>query len=124
MIHFGGINRAALSVLPSLLDRWLPGGRREGTEYIARDPRPAGSPARTVAATTDERVALMKTVIECLCRFDAYVKRATKNRTGPGLNTAQFTLVGGAMLLALNSRTEKERPAGMVPATGRRDYQM
>ena len=39
MIDFVGINRAALSVLPSLLDRWLPGGRREGREYTARNPR-------------------------------------------------------------------------------------
>ena len=38
MIDFVVINRAALSVLPSLLDRWLPGGRREGREYTARNP--------------------------------------------------------------------------------------
>ena len=41
MIDFVGINRAALSVLPSLLDRWLPGGRREGREYTVRNPRRA-----------------------------------------------------------------------------------
>lgn len=39
MIDFAGINRAALAVLPSLLDRWLPDGRREGHEWVARNPR-------------------------------------------------------------------------------------
>ena len=39
MIDFPGINRAALAVLPSLLDRWLPDGRREGHEWVARNPR-------------------------------------------------------------------------------------
>lgn len=39
MIDFVGINRAALAVLPSLLDRWLPDGRREGHEWVARNPR-------------------------------------------------------------------------------------
>ncbi len=39
MIDFGKVNAAALSSLPSLLDRWLPGGRREGREYVARNPR-------------------------------------------------------------------------------------
>jgi hypothetical protein len=29
------INRCALAVLPALLERWLPGGRREGWKYIA-----------------------------------------------------------------------------------------
>ena len=40
-IDFAGINHAALGVLPSLLSRWLPGGRQEGHEYIARNPRRA-----------------------------------------------------------------------------------
>lgn len=38
MIDFHRINAAALPVLPSLLDRWLPGGRREGREYVALNP--------------------------------------------------------------------------------------
>jgi hypothetical protein len=46
-IDFAGINRAALSALPGLLARWLPGGRRHGREYITRNPtrsdRRAGS---------------------------------------------------------------------------------
>lgn len=41
MIDFGKINAAAISALPSLLERWLPGGRREGREYVARNPRRA-----------------------------------------------------------------------------------
>lgn len=39
MIDFDHINRAALVVLPALLDRWVPGGRREGREYVARNPK-------------------------------------------------------------------------------------
>ena len=39
MIDFDGISRAALPVLPSLLDRWVPGGKRIGREYVARNPK-------------------------------------------------------------------------------------
>lgn len=28
----------ALPVLPAILARWLPGGRRQGREYVARNP--------------------------------------------------------------------------------------
>ncbi|MBB4287511.1 hypothetical protein [Roseospira goensis] len=38
-LDFAEINRAALSALPALLSRWLPDGRRNGVEYIARNPR-------------------------------------------------------------------------------------
>ena len=38
-LDFEGINRAALPVLPSLLDRWAPGGRRIGREYVVRNPK-------------------------------------------------------------------------------------
>jgi hypothetical protein len=37
-INFARINAAALAVLPSLLRRWLPHGRVEGHEYVARNP--------------------------------------------------------------------------------------
>ena len=33
------VNAAALAVLPTLLRRWLPGGRMEGHEYVALNPR-------------------------------------------------------------------------------------
>ena len=33
------INDAALTALPALLSRWLPGGRQCGYEYIVRNPR-------------------------------------------------------------------------------------
>jgi hypothetical protein len=36
---FEAISHAALAVLPALLGRWLPGGRFEGSEYIALNPR-------------------------------------------------------------------------------------
>jgi hypothetical protein len=37
-INFRRIDAAALAVLPSLLKRWLPDGRVEGHEYVARNP--------------------------------------------------------------------------------------
>lgn len=39
MIDFAAVNRAALPVLPSLLLRWLPGGKVVGSEYVALNPR-------------------------------------------------------------------------------------
>ncbi len=41
MIDFDRINRDALAVLPSLLSRWLPDGRRIGQEWVCRNPRRA-----------------------------------------------------------------------------------
>lgn len=38
-LDFERINAAALSALPALLSRWLPDGRREGHEWVARNPR-------------------------------------------------------------------------------------
>ena len=38
-VNFEQVNRAALTVLPALLARWLPGGRTEGAEYVALNPR-------------------------------------------------------------------------------------
>ncbi|MDX8445334.1 hypothetical protein [Mesorhizobium captivum] len=38
VIDFHAINSAALPVLPSLLDRWAPGGRTLGREYVVRNP--------------------------------------------------------------------------------------
>ena len=38
MIDFARINAAALPLLPALLNRWLPHGRRAGSEYIAKNP--------------------------------------------------------------------------------------
>jgi hypothetical protein len=40
-IDFGAIARIGLARLPELLARWLPGGRIEGTEYVALNPRRA-----------------------------------------------------------------------------------
>jgi hypothetical protein len=36
---FDLVNARALAVLPALLARWLPDGRRQGNEYLARNPR-------------------------------------------------------------------------------------
>lgn len=38
-IDFARINSAALAALPALLGRWLPDGKREGHEWVARNPR-------------------------------------------------------------------------------------
>jgi hypothetical protein len=40
-VDFAGINRAALTHLPSLLKTWLPDGTRRGHEWLARNPRRA-----------------------------------------------------------------------------------
>ena len=37
-VDFDRINRCALTALPTLLERWLPGGRRKGWEYVALNP--------------------------------------------------------------------------------------
>jgi len=38
-VDFPKVNRAALARLPDILARWLPGGRLEGAEYVALNPR-------------------------------------------------------------------------------------
>lgn len=38
-IDFARVNRAALVRLDDILRRWLPGGRVEGNEYVALNPR-------------------------------------------------------------------------------------
>jgi hypothetical protein len=38
-VDFGGINGAALDRAVDILRRWLPDGRLEGHEYLARNPR-------------------------------------------------------------------------------------
>jgi hypothetical protein len=37
-IVYDAINRAAIARLPELLERWLPDGRRQGREWVARNP--------------------------------------------------------------------------------------
>jgi len=38
-IDFAHVNRAALAQLDDILRRWLPDGRIEGAEFVARNPR-------------------------------------------------------------------------------------
>jgi hypothetical protein len=40
-IDFARINSVALAAPPTLLARWLPGGRAESAEYVVRNPRRA-----------------------------------------------------------------------------------
>jgi hypothetical protein len=46
-IDFEAVNRAALRALPAVLSRWLPEGKRQGREFVAKNPtrvdRTAGS---------------------------------------------------------------------------------
>ena len=39
MIDFDAINHTALTILPALCQRWLPGGKFVGCEYVSRNPR-------------------------------------------------------------------------------------
>ncbi len=41
LIDFAAVNSAAMTNLPSLLARWLPGGVVRGAEYVALNPRRA-----------------------------------------------------------------------------------
>lgn len=41
MIDFDRVNAAARPALTAMIDRWLPGGRREGREYVVRNPNRA-----------------------------------------------------------------------------------
>jgi len=38
-IDFALVNRVALRELPALLARWLPNGKRQGHEYVVRNPK-------------------------------------------------------------------------------------
>ena len=38
-VDFGRVNAAALAALPALLGRWLPDGRKQGGEWVARNPK-------------------------------------------------------------------------------------
>jgi hypothetical protein len=39
LVDFDRINRSALAILPRLLERWLPDGKQQGREYLARNPK-------------------------------------------------------------------------------------
>lgn len=38
-IDFPTVNRAALAALPALLGRWLPDGKKQGHEWVSRNPK-------------------------------------------------------------------------------------
>ena len=38
-VDFAAVNVRALCNLPAILERWLPGGRLQGAEYVVRNPR-------------------------------------------------------------------------------------
>ena len=52
-IDFAGINRAALARVLDLLGRWLPDGRLNAREYVARNPRRADRRAGSFRVNVD-----------------------------------------------------------------------
>jgi hypothetical protein len=83
-LDFASINRAALAHLPGLLERWLPRGRREGNEWVARNPtRDDGHPGsfsinlrtgRWADFATDARgtdVISLRAYLENLSQYEA-----------------------------------------------------
>ena len=38
-VNFAAVRFSSLQNLPALLERWLPGGRYQGAEYVVRNPR-------------------------------------------------------------------------------------
>jgi hypothetical protein len=44
-IDFQAINAAALRALPIMLPRWLPDGKRKGSEFVAKNPTRADATA-------------------------------------------------------------------------------
>jgi hypothetical protein len=82
--NFRVINAAALAVLPALLARWLPDGRREGDEYLARNPR-----------RQDRHLGSFKINLTC----GAWADFATSDRGGDVVSLAAYlagTSQGGA----------------------------
>ncbi len=51
-IDFAAVNAAALRVLPSLLQRWVPGGVVRGAEYTALNPKRADRRAGSFRVNT------------------------------------------------------------------------
>lgn len=43
VLSFSDVNLIALGALPSILNRWLPNGKVQGTEYVALNPKRADS---------------------------------------------------------------------------------
>lgn len=39
LIDFQAVNQSALHMLPALLGRWLPDGKKQGHEWVARNPK-------------------------------------------------------------------------------------
>ena len=95
-IDFAAINRAALGVLPALLSRWLPNGRREGREYVARNPR------RTDRAFGSFKINLST------CRWADF---ATGDRGGDPVSLAAF-------LFDLSQAEAARRMASMLGLSG------
>ena len=53
-INFDEINHAALALYPALLESWLPGGRTQGSEFVAGDL--SGAPGRSLSVNIDSGV--------------------------------------------------------------------
>ena len=52
-IDFAGLNYAALANADLILQRWLPGGRYEGAEYVVKNPKRADRKAGSFKINVD-----------------------------------------------------------------------
>ncbi len=74
-IDFQGVARAALPHLPALAARWLPDGRRQGREWLARNPR-----------RSDERIGSFKVNLHT----GKWADFATGDKGGDPISLAAF----------------------------------
>jgi hypothetical protein len=94
-VDFTAINRAALLVLPTILARWLPGGRRAGREYLGLNPKRA-----------DRHLGSFKIVVSGP-RAGVWADFATGNKGGDVISL-------GAYLFELSQTSAANRIAAML----------
>jgi hypothetical protein len=98
VVDFDRINRAALAVLPRLLERWLPDGKQQGREYLARNPK-----------RLDRRAGSFSINL----RTGKWADFATGDRGGDVISLAAF-------LVGIGQREAAERLAAMLGTEARR----
>jgi hypothetical protein len=96
-VDFDRINRCALAALPALLERWLPGGRREDREYVALNP-----------TRRDRHLGSFRINM----RTGRWADFATGDRGGDPISLAAY-------LLHLTQREAAEKLAGMLGVEAR-----
>jgi hypothetical protein len=94
-IAFKAINNAALPVLPIILARWLPNGKRVGREYVALNPRRA-----------DQHIGSFKIAVAGP-RIGMWADFATGDKGGDVISLAAY-------LFELAQRDAAQKIAGML----------